>query len=51
MICSRGGYGEARGVPIFGITKTIAFSTNAHSRFGSVVPNGVLGPPRILRYT
>ena len=32
-------------------TKTSAFSTDAHSRFGSVVPNGVLGPPCIVRHT
>ena len=28
-----------------------AFSTNAQSRFASVVVNGVLGPPRLARHT
>ena len=36
---------------IFGATKTSAFSTNAHSRFASVVVDCVLGPPRLVRHT
>ena len=28
-----------------------AFSTNAQSRFASVVVDGVLGPPRLARHT
>ena len=50
--------GSAKGVakggrapPIFGTTKTSAFSTNAQSRFASVVLDGVLGPPRLARHT
>ena len=31
--------------------KKCAFSTNAQSRFASVVVNGVLGPPRLARHT
>ena len=32
--------------PIFGTMKTSAFSTNAQSRFASVVLDGVLGPDK-----
>ena len=31
--------------------KTSAFSTNAQSRFASVVVDGVLGPPRLAQHT
>ena len=43
--------GGARALPIFGATKTSAFSTSAQSRFASVVLDGVLGPPRLVRHT
>ena len=33
-----------------GSVKTSAFSTNAQSRFGSVVLDGVLGEPRLARH-
>ena len=36
---------------IFGTTKTSSFSTNAQSRFASVVFDGVLGPPHLARHT
>ena len=45
-----GGQG-AGALPIFGASKTSAFSTNAQSRFVSVVLDGVLGPPHVLRQT
>ena len=37
--------------PSFGTMKTSAFSTNAQSRFASVVVDGVLGPPRLACHT
>ena len=37
--------------PIFGTTKTSAFSTKAQSRFAIVVLNGVLGPLRLAQHT
>ena len=40
----RGRTGGAWPLPIFGATKTSAFSTNAQLRFGSFVFDGVLGP-------
>ena len=42
----KGGQKGGGGHPIFGVTKTSAFSTNAQSRFVSVVLDGVLGPSR-----
>ena len=39
-----------QGLPIFGTTKTSVFSTNAQSRFASVVADGVLGPLRLARH-
>ena len=36
---------------MFGTIKTGAVSTNAQSRFASVVVEGVLGPPRLVRHT
>ena len=35
----------------FSLSRTSAFSTNAQSRFASVVVDGVLGPPRLARHT
>ena len=46
--------GGARGAwahPVSGTTKTNAFSTNAQSRFASVILDSVLGPPRLMRHT
>ena len=40
-----------RKIPILGTTKRNAFSTNAQSRFASVVVGGVLGPPCLARHT
>ena len=42
---------EARALPIVGTTKRSGFSTNAQSKFTSVVLDGVLGPPRLARHT
>ena len=38
-------------LPIFGTSKTSAFSTNAKSTFATVVLDGVLGPRRLERHT
>ena len=43
--------GSGLALPIFKVTKTSAFSTNAQSRFASVVLDGVLGPPHLARHT
>ena len=43
--------GGALAGPVFRATKTRAFSTNAQSRFVSVVLYDVLGPPRLARHT
>ena len=44
----RGAKGGGRlGLPVFGTTKTHAFSSNVHSNFASVVLDGVLGPPHL----
>ena len=48
---ARGGAGGAQALPILGATKTSVFSTIAHSRFASVVFDGVLGPPRLMAHT
>ena len=40
-----------RALPTFGTIKTSAFSTNAQSRFASVVLDGVLGPRRLGRHS
>ena len=37
--------------PVFGTKKKSAFSTNAQSRFASVVLDGVLRPPRLSWHT
>ena len=47
IITARGGV-DMRGLPNFRATKTSTFSTNAQSRFASVVLGAVLGPPRHL---
>ena len=43
--------GQAGGLPIFRATNKRALSTNAQSRFASVVLGGVLGPLRLARHT
>ena len=41
--------GQPKGLtPIFGSMKTSMFSTKTQSRFGSVVPDGVLGPVSVV---
>ena len=46
-----GRQGGARAFPIFEASKTSAFSTNAQSRFASVVFDGVLGRLRLAQHT
>ena len=46
----KGGYRGPRMDAIFGTTKTSLFSTNAQSRFASVVHYGVLGPLRLAKH-
>ena len=50
-VVKRGLRGAIGTPPIFGTSKTSAFSTNAKSRFASVVFDGVLGPPRLGQHT
>ena len=47
----RGSVKGGQGLPTFGKTKRSTFSTNAQSRFVSVVLDGVLGPPFLARHT
>ena len=50
VIQREGGKGDP-GPLIFGTMKTGAFSTNAQSKFASIVLDGVLGPPRLAQHT
>ena len=50
VIQREGGKGDP-GPLIFGTMKTGAFSTNAQSKFASIVLDGVLGLPCLARHT
>ena len=54
--CSEAGKSEKEGqgvraLSIFGLIKTSLFSTNAQSRFASVVLDSALGPPRLAQHS
>ena len=51
QLLSGGQTGGPGPFPIFRTTNESVFSTNAQSRFASVVLDGVLGPPRLARHT
>ena len=50
-LVKRGAPRGPRALPTFGTIKTSAFSTNAQSRFASVVLDAVLGHLRLALYT